>query len=97
MQVPLTVADFLHRAEHVYPDRIAFIDEPDQPATPLGPWTYGEMAAKARAQAAFLDDLGVPVGHVNVKAKTNEKLGYLGREEGINAEAVALLVLRQGA
>jgi 2-C-methyl-D-erythritol 2,4-cyclodiphosphate synthase len=42
-------------------------------------------------------DLGVPVGHVNVKAKTNEKLGYLGREEGINAEAVALLVLRQEA
>jgi 2-C-methyl-D-erythritol 2,4-cyclodiphosphate synthase len=39
-------------------------------------------------------DLGVPVGHVNVKAKTNEKLGYLGREEGINAEAVALLVLK---
>ena len=41
-------------------------------------------------------DLGVPAGHVNVKAKTNEKLGYLGREEGINAEAVALLVLRHG-
>ncbi|MGV3742361.1 MAG: 2-C-methyl-D-erythritol 2,4-cyclodiphosphate synthase, partial [Burkholderiaceae bacterium] len=28
---------------------------------------------------------------VNIKAKTNEKLGYLGREEGIAAEAVALL------
>ncbi len=62
MQVPLTIGDFLHRAEHVYPDRIAFIDEPDQPATPLGPWTYGELATKARAQAAFLDDLSVPVG-----------------------------------
>ena len=62
MQVPLTIGDFLHRAEHVYPDRIAFIDEPDQPATPLGPWTYGELATKARAQAAFLDELGVPVG-----------------------------------
>jgi fatty-acyl-CoA synthase len=62
MQVPLTIGDFLHRAEHVYPNRTAFIDEPDQPATPLDPWTYGELAAKARAQAAFLDDLGVPVG-----------------------------------
>lgn len=40
-------------------------------------------------------DLGVTPGQVNVKAKTNEKMGYLGREEGINAEAVALLVLRQ--
>ena len=41
------------------------------------------------------EDLGVSPGQVNVKAKTNEKMGYLGREEGINAEAVALLVLRQ--
>jgi 2-C-methyl-D-erythritol 2,4-cyclodiphosphate synthase len=40
-------------------------------------------------------DLGVEPGQVNVKAKTNEKMGYLGREEGINAEAVALLVLRE--
>jgi 2-C-methyl-D-erythritol 2,4-cyclodiphosphate synthase len=36
-------------------------------------------------------DLGVTVGQVNIKAKTNEKLGYLGREEGIAAEAVALI------
>jgi len=28
---------------------------------------------------------------INIKAKTNEKLGYLGREEGIAAEAIALL------
>lgn len=41
-------------------------------------------------------DLGVEPGQVNVKAKTNEKMGYLGREEGINAEAVAMLVLREG-
>jgi 2-C-methyl-D-erythritol 2,4-cyclodiphosphate synthase len=40
------------------------------------------------------EDLGIAPGQVNVKAKTNEKLGYLGREEGINAEAVALLILR---
>jgi len=37
-------------------------------------------------------DLGIEPGQVNVKAKTNEKMGYLGREEGINAEAVALIV-----
>jgi 2-C-methyl-D-erythritol 2,4-cyclodiphosphate synthase len=36
-------------------------------------------------------DLGLDAGCVNVKAKTNEKLGYLGREEGIAAEAVTLL------
>ncbi|WP_374581768.1 2-C-methyl-D-erythritol 2,4-cyclodiphosphate synthase [Pseudoduganella sp.] len=57
-----------------------------------------KMAPHIASMAANIAaDLGVPVGHVNVKAKTNEKLGYLGREEGINAEAVALLVLRQGA
>lgn len=39
-------------------------------------------------------DLGVTVGQVNVKAKTNEKLGYLGREEGMAAEAVALIYRR---
>jgi 2-C-methyl-D-erythritol 2,4-cyclodiphosphate synthase len=36
-------------------------------------------------------DLGVMAGQVNIKAKTNEKLGFLGRGEGIAAEAVALL------
>lgn len=57
-----------------------------------------KMAPHIATMAANIAaDLGVPVDHVNVKAKTNEKLGYLGREEGINAEAVALLVLRQGA
>jgi 2-C-methyl-D-erythritol 2,4-cyclodiphosphate synthase len=36
-------------------------------------------------------DLGLAANQVNIKAKTNERLGYLGREEGIAAEAVALL------
>lgn len=37
------------------------------------------------------EDLGVAINQVNIKAKTNEKLGYLGREEGIAAEAVTLI------
>lgn len=36
-------------------------------------------------------DLGIPVGCVNVKAKTAERLGFEGRCEGISAEAVALI------
>jgi 2-C-methyl-D-erythritol 2,4-cyclodiphosphate synthase len=36
-------------------------------------------------------DLDLPADCVNVKAKTNEKLGYLGRSEGIAAEAVVLI------
>lgn len=41
---------------------------------------------------AIAEDLQVLVSQVNIKAKTNEKLGYLGREEGIAAEAVVLLL-----
>jgi 2-C-methyl-D-erythritol 2,4-cyclodiphosphate synthase len=36
-------------------------------------------------------DLQVPADCVNIKAKTNEGLGYLGRREGIAATVVALL------
>lgn len=39
-------------------------------------------------------DLGLGVDDVNIKGKTNEKLGYLGREEGIEAQAVVLLVAK---
>ena len=62
MLYPLIVRDFLDRAEHVYPDRVAIVDEPEQPAPSLGEITYREMAALARAQAARLDQLGVPPG-----------------------------------
>ena len=35
---------------------------------------------------------GLPLDAVNIKAKTNEKLGYLGRKEAIEAQAVVLMV-----
>jgi acyl-CoA synthetase (AMP-forming)/AMP-acid ligase II len=62
MKVPLTVNDFLRRAELVYGQRIGVIDEPDQPAASWGSLTYAEMARRARAQAAGLDALGIAVG-----------------------------------
>jgi hypothetical protein len=58
----LGVRDFLDRAELVYPDRVAAVDKPDQPAASWGSLTYHDLAARARAQAAGLDALGVPVG-----------------------------------
>jgi acyl-CoA synthetase (AMP-forming)/AMP-acid ligase II len=59
---PLTVGDFLDRAVHVYPDRVGLVDEPEQPAPSLGELTYHQIGANAKAQAAKLDQLGVPVG-----------------------------------
>lgn len=41
--------------------------------------------------ANVAEDLGLTIDQVNIKAKTNEKLGYLGREEGIASEAVVLI------
>lgn len=41
-------------------------------------------------------DLGVDAGCVNVKGKTNEKLGHLGRGEGIATQAVALIARHGG-
>ena len=43
-------------------------------------------------RANIAADLGLPLERVNVKAKTNEKLGYLGRGEAIEAQAAALLL-----
>ena len=42
-------------------------------------------------RANIATDLGIPCEAVSVKAKTTEKLGFAGREEGIAAEAVTLL------
>lgn len=62
VKVPLTVNDFLNRAELIFPDRVAIVDEPDQPAASWGSITYAEMARRARAMAAGLDALGIGVG-----------------------------------
>jgi acyl-CoA synthetase (AMP-forming)/AMP-acid ligase II len=62
MKVALTVNDFLRRAEQLYPDRTAIVDEPDQPAESWGSITYAEMARRGRAMAAGLDALGIGEG-----------------------------------
>jgi 2-C-methyl-D-erythritol 2,4-cyclodiphosphate synthase len=42
-------------------------------------------------QRNLAEDLQIPPERVNVKATTTERMGYVGREEGIAAHAVALL------
>jgi 2-C-methyl-D-erythritol 4-phosphate cytidylyltransferase/2-C-methyl-D-erythritol 2,4-cyclodiphosphate synthase len=44
-----------------------------------------------RARTAAV--LGMPLARVSVKATTTERMGFIGREEGMAAHAVATLEL----
>src|SRR5213080_2008698 len=59
MIVPLTLGDFLERAELVYGHREAVADEPNPPGGGLGRVTYSQFADMARSLAVALDELGV--------------------------------------
>jgi 2-C-methyl-D-erythritol 4-phosphate cytidylyltransferase/2-C-methyl-D-erythritol 2,4-cyclodiphosphate synthase len=48
---------------------------------------------KNQMKTALAEVLGISTTRVNVKATTTEKLGFLGREEGIAAQAVASIAL----
>ncbi len=51
-----------------------------------------KLAPHAAAMVANIAvDLGIPAESVNIKGKTNEQLGYLGRVEAIEAQAVVLI------
>ncbi|MGE7432888.1 AMP-binding protein [Kitasatospora sp. NPDC001175] len=110
MQTPLTVMDFLDRAELVYGDRVGLIDEPVQPAESWGEVTYRRMAQLARAQAAGLDRLGVGPGErVAVVSHNSARLmtslyGVSGHGRilvpvnfRLKAEEVAYIVEQSGA
>src|SRR3546814_4707729 len=56
MLVQFQIADFIDRAAGVYGDRIGVVDEPDQPAGSHGEVTYREIDARAKRQAAKLDE-----------------------------------------
>lgn len=51
-----------------------------------------KMAAYIAAmRSVIVDDLQVALDRVNIKATTTEKMGYIGRGEGISTHAVVLL------
>jgi 2-C-methyl-D-erythritol 2,4-cyclodiphosphate synthase len=49
------------------------------------------MAPFIDAMKDALSKTGIPPGNINIKAKTNEGMGFIGRGEGIVAYAVCLL------
>ncbi|MFD7657375.1 AMP-binding protein [Actinosynnema sp. NPDC059797] len=62
MRVPLTVSDFLYRAERVFAGTTAVVDEPNQPAPPVPATTYAGFADRVRAWQAGFDALGLGEG-----------------------------------
>jgi 2-C-methyl-D-erythritol 2,4-cyclodiphosphate synthase len=40
---------------------------------------------------ALSNTIGIPVEDISIKATTNEKMGFIGRQEGVSAHAVALI------
>lgn len=59
---PMTINDFLDRAVAVYPERVAIVDEPAQPAAPLGNITYRQLADLRRQIGVAMDRLGLAMG-----------------------------------
>lgn len=45
-----------------------------------------------KIRQTIAEDLGVELNQISVKATTSEKMGFVGREEGISVSAVVLLV-----
>ncbi|MFJ9084051.1 AMP-binding protein [Streptomyces sp. NPDC102384] len=62
MRVPMTIEDFLYRAELGFAASPGVIDEPDQPAAPVPVSTYGRLGERVRAWQAGFDALGVGEG-----------------------------------
>jgi len=51
-----------------------------------------KLAVYIESMKQALSQAGIPSGVINIKAKTNEKMGFMGREEGLAAQAVCLLI-----
>ncbi|MFE9116087.1 AMP-binding protein [Streptomyces sp. NPDC007172] len=62
MRIPMTVSDFLDRAELGFSAATGVVDEPDQPGPPVPGLTYGRLAERVRAWQAGFDALGVGEG-----------------------------------
>src|SRR5690349_5275550 len=90
MRVPLTVRDFIDRAERVYADKLAIVDEPDQPAglDALGVEQGERVAILSHNSARLLTSFFGVSGSGRVLVPINFRL---------NAEEVEYIVEHSGA
>ena len=61
-------------------------------------WIDSTIIAERPRLAPHINDMknaisqaGIPASRINIKAKTNEGMGFIGRGEGVAAQAVCLL------
>ncbi len=54
-----------------------------------------KLAGHIDSMRQAISQTGIPFDIISIKAKTNEKMGFTGREEGLAAQAVCLLVPRK--
>jgi len=61
-------------------------------------WIDATIIAERPKISPFIEEMksalsgaGIPAGMINIKAKTNEGMGFIGRGEGMAAQAVCLL------
>jgi 2-C-methyl-D-erythritol 4-phosphate cytidylyltransferase/2-C-methyl-D-erythritol 2,4-cyclodiphosphate synthase len=52
------------------------------------------MPHRAAMQRAMAECLGIATDRISVKATTSEKLGFIGRREGMEASAIATICAR---
>jgi 2-C-methyl-D-erythritol 2,4-cyclodiphosphate synthase len=50
-----------------------------------------KLSSYIDAMKEAISHAGIPADVINIKAKTNEKMGFTGREEGIAVHAACLL------
>ncbi|MFP3987183.1 AMP-binding protein [Streptomyces sp. E11-3] len=62
MRIPMTITDFLDRAELGFATSTGVVDEPDQPGPPVPVQTYRQLGERVRAWQAGFDALGVGEG-----------------------------------
>ena len=82
MRVPLTVSDFLERAELVYGERVGVVDEPDQPAGAVG-----RAHVRARSRAGH--------GRRPPASTARRRAGRAGRDRVAELGAAAHVALRR--